>query len=70
MNQHTLINLVWKKFALLRIRAKISYMAFLKKQTIQELLINSIIHTYQSQIEDGDIKITKEKYEEDLLQAT
>ena len=37
---------IMKKYKLLKYRQKISYMAFVKKQTIIELWINSLINTF------------------------
>ena len=41
-NEHMIFSKVYKKYVLLRIRAKISYMALLKRMTIVELFAVAI----------------------------
>jgi hypothetical protein len=44
------------KFKLMRIRSKISYQAFIKKQTIAENLMQSVLDTYDLVIKLGERK--------------
>jgi hypothetical protein len=41
LQQHT-----FRKFSLLRVRMKISYMAFKQEMTVQELMLKAILTTY------------------------
>jgi hypothetical protein len=45
------------KYQILRIRQKISFTAFMKRVTVLELLLDSIIRTHDCFIKDGSIPI-------------
>jgi hypothetical protein len=55
MMEYMVKNLI-KKYVLLRIRMKISYMAFQWKMTISEFLMNRILSSYQSLLATGKIR--------------
>ena len=46
-NEHHLFRKVYLKYLVMRIRAKISFMALEKRMTIVELIINSIFKSYR-----------------------
>lgn len=47
MDQYLLIRKTYLKYLLLRIRSKISYIAFTRKQTIVELIVSQCYKTYK-----------------------
>ena len=49
-NEHHLFRKVYKKYLIIRIRQKISFMAFEKRMTVLELFIKSILTCYISLI--------------------
>jgi hypothetical protein len=46
------------KYKVLRIRAKISFMAFEKRCTIKELFLKAILKTYLDLMESGELEPT------------
>ena len=55
-NEHRLFRKVYKKYLIIRIRQKISFMAFEKRMTVFELFIKSILTCYLSLMMSGAIK--------------
>jgi len=47
-NEHKIFRKVYVKYLMLRIRAKISYMAFAKRMTIVELFFTTILRSYSN----------------------
>ena len=45
-NEHFLLKKVYMKYHMMRVRQKISYIAFLNKKTITELILSQIIKSY------------------------
>lgn len=45
-NEHKVFSKVYFKYMLLKVRAKISYMAFIKRMTIAELLVSTTLNCY------------------------
>lgn len=41
------------RYLVLKVRSKLSFMAFMKKQTVSELLINQILKSYRAFIKVG-----------------
>ena len=62
-NEHTLFRKIYLKYMIMRIRAKISFMALEKRMTIVELLITEIFKSYQ-QIQHLGL-CTAETYEQE-----
>ena len=48
-NEHSIFKKVYLKYLILKIRAKISYMAFAKRMTIVELFATTILRCYNEQ---------------------
>ena len=48
-NEHMVFKKVYLKYLILKIRAKISYIAFVKKMTIVELFASTILKCYNEQ---------------------
>ena len=51
------------KYKIMKIRMKISYMAFEKSMTVQELFYSTILKTYNEFVKDGLIKETRKMTE-------
>ena len=47
VNQHKLYRKVYLKYLIMRVRAKISFIALEKRMTVLELFINTIYSTYR-----------------------
>ena len=45
-NEHKVFSKVYFKYMLLKVRAKISFMAFIKRVTIPELIVQTIYNCY------------------------
>ena len=45
------------KYSILRIRQKISFMAFMKKMTIQELILQTIVKSHEKFEAEGQIPV-------------
>lgn len=63
-NMHVLLNKVYFRYQIMKIRQKISYHAYLKNMTINELFLAQIIKTFNVFLNCGDIKlcsVTKER---------
>jgi hypothetical protein len=60
-NAHQVFRRVWLKYLVMRIRAKISYIAFSRRLTIQELFISTITNCYRKLMILGDIPPVKEE---------
>ena len=62
-----------QRYNLVRIRAKISYTAFIMSQTIPELICNGIINSHRLLVKEGEIperdqnKIKKEEIFQNIL---
>jgi hypothetical protein len=54
-NEHILYRKVYMKYLILKVRAKISYMAFIKKMTVIELFATTIINSYNTMKAEGII---------------
>ena len=52
-NEHKVFNKVYFKYLLLKIRAKISFIAFQKRMTISELFVRTILKCYTKLQDDG-----------------
>lgn len=59
-NEHILVNKVYFKYLMMKIRHKISYMAFEKMVTINEIFFETIVKSYNSLIDCGDIVESKD----------
>ena len=46
-NEHLLFSKVYRKYVVMKVRAKISFMAWKNSKTISELFVDSILKTYQ-----------------------
>ena len=46
------------KYKVMRFRSKISYIAFTKKMTIQQLLLSAILKCYQKLILKGELPVS------------
>ena len=46
-NEHNLFRKIYLKYLIMRIRAKISFMAFEKRMTIVEIIVNAIFKSYR-----------------------
>jgi len=56
-NEHLLFRKVYLKYLILRIRAKISFMALKKRQTVTELFVQTILRCYNEQQALGLIRL-------------
>ena len=54
-NEHSLFRKVYMKYLILKVRAKISYMAFVKKMTVIELFATTILNSYETLKNEGVI---------------
>jgi hypothetical protein len=61
MNEYMVYKKVCLKFSIMKIRMKISYMAFEKGMTIIELIMRSIMISYKGLVHNGIIKEDPEK---------
>lgn len=53
--EHKLFRKVYLKYIIMRVRSKISYIAFIKRMTIPELIIKAIQNSHKAFIESGGI---------------
>ena len=68
MNEYKVFKKVCLKYMIMKIRMKISYMAFEKGMTIIELLLSSILCSYRTFVNDGLIQEDQEsKKRQDTL---
>ena len=59
-NEHKLFRKVYLKYLIMRIRAKISFMALQRRMTIVELIIHTIMKSYK------ELNRNAESYEQEL----
>lgn len=64
-NEHILFRKVYMKYLILKVRAKISYMAFVKKMTIAELFATTILRCHETLVNEGLIKSEFPEQEEE-----
>ena len=71
INEAEIFRKVCLKYTILKIRHKISYMAFIQKKTIPQLLFQGILNTYQKLQTNKVIEINeaKESLEEFVIKA-
>ena len=62
--KHQIMKRTMQRYNLVRIRAKISYMAFIKRQTIPELICNSILESHKILVRQNEIP----EHEKNLLE--
>jgi len=46
-NEHRLFSKVYTKYVIMKVRAKISYMAWKKSKTVSELFVDAILKAHQ-----------------------
>ena len=62
--KHQIMKRTMQRYNLVRIRAKISYMAFIQRQTIPELICNSILESHKILVRQNEIP----EHEKNLLE--
>jgi len=59
--RHQIMQRVFHKYAVMRVRMKISYQAHLKSNTITELWMTAIIHSFKFLRNSGQLDVDKKK---------
>lgn len=62
-NEQAVYKMVYSKYTILKIRLKISFMAFQQSKTVKDLFISAIIKTYQHFINEGFIEDNYNQFE-------
>ena len=65
INEQKLYNKVFMKYRIMTMRAKISFMALEKRQTITEFIVTQILNSYQELVNMGHIQVCKKKQKHD-----
>ena len=61
-NEHKVFSKVYFKYLMLKVRSKISYLAFAKRMTVPELFYSTILNCYEHLMDVGAIpKLTKKE---------
>ena len=55
------------KYSIMRIRHKISFMAFLKKMTVEEMILEQIIKTHDFLVKEGSIPLYDKNLPDKML---
>lgn len=70
-NRHMLMRKIYMKYLLMRVRAKIAFMALQKRMTIVELFADAMLRCYTESVRSGYIEgesVEMEKRQDDLFQ--
>ena len=70
-NRHMLMRKVYMKYLVMKVRAKISFMALQKRMTVVELFADTMLRCYTESVRSGFIEgesVDMEKKQDDLFQ--
>lgn len=61
-NERVLFHMVIQKYKILKIRLKISFMAFQQNKSVKEMFLSAIIKAYMNHVQQGHIKDTYDQF--------